>query len=77
MFPFKDSLQIKVDKIALGFWVDLSDCEVTFIFFWMRDSKASCAKTGKRFEAFRPSFCQEAPEKNRERTKRAFRHLDE
>jgi hypothetical protein len=31
-------------------------CEGTFIFFRMRDSKAFRAKTGKRFEAFRPLF---------------------
>jgi hypothetical protein len=31
-------------------------CEVALPFFRMRDSKAICAKTGKRFEAFRPSF---------------------
>ena len=31
-------------------------CEVTFTFFRTRDSKAFCAKTGKRFEAFRPLF---------------------
>jgi hypothetical protein len=58
-------------------------CDVTLPFFRMRDSKASCVKTGKRFEAFRPLFspvqqkAKTLPEKNRERTKRAFRHLDE
>ena len=31
-------------------------CEVTFIFFRVRDSKALCAKTGKRFEALGPLF---------------------
>jgi hypothetical protein len=30
--------------------------KATFTFFRMRDSKAFCAKTGKRFEAFRPLF---------------------
>jgi hypothetical protein len=46
----------------------------------MRDSTAFSIKTGKRFEAFvfaSSAKSQEAPEKNRERTKRAFRHLDE
>jgi hypothetical protein len=49
----------------------------------MRASKAFCAKTGKRFEAFRPLFspvqqkAKKFPKKNRERTKRAFHHLDE
>ena len=58
-------------------------CEVTFIFFRMRDSKACCVKTDKRFEAFRPLFspvqqkAKKLPKKNRERTKRTFRHLDE
>jgi hypothetical protein len=31
-------------------------CEVTLPFFRMRASKAFRAKTGKRFEAFRPLF---------------------
>jgi hypothetical protein len=49
----------------------------------MRDPEAFCAKTGKRSEAFRPLFspvqqkAKKLPKKNRERTKRAFRHLDE
>jgi hypothetical protein len=58
-------------------------CDVTLPFFRMRDSKAFCAKTGKRFEAFRPLFlpvqqkAKKLPKKNTERTKQAFGHLDE
>jgi hypothetical protein len=57
-------------------------CEVTFTFFRMRDSKAFRAKLanglrplGRVLDSSAKS--QEAPEKNWERTKRAFRHLDE